>query len=85
MPVLIEPMENIPVAYSRVKIVDATGNFAGTTMRVAKAVDIKHSLNNKTVDVFGVLEVKMLLWTEQFQKHKLLLHTFPANHQIRNE
>ena len=57
---MIEPMENIPVAYSRVKIIDATGNFAGTTMRVAKAVDIKHSLNSKNIDVFGVLEVKVL-------------------------
>ena len=66
---MIEPMENIPVAYSRVKIIDATGNFVGTTMRVAKAVDIKHSLNNKNVDVFGVLEVKMLLQTERFPKH----------------
>ena len=60
MPVMIEPMENIPVAYSRVKIIDATGNFAGTTMRVAKAADIKHSLNNKNIDVFGVLEVKVI-------------------------
>ena len=66
---MIEPMENIPVAYSRVKIIDATGNFTGTTMRVAKAVDIKHSLNNKNIDVFGVLEVKVPLRTELFPKH----------------
>ena len=83
MPVLIEPMENIPVAYSRLKIVDATGNFAGTTMRVAKAVDIKHSLNNKNVDVFGVLEVKNTVvdWTIS-KTYKLLMYTFPADHQV---
>ena len=77
MPVMIEPMENIPVAYSRVKIIDATGNFAGTSMRVAKAVDIKHSLNNKNIDVFGVLEVKVLYCglNITYNKTYKILHT----------
>ncbi len=57
MPVLIEPMDAVPVAYSRVRMVDATRSLDATIMRVAKAVDIKHSLNNKNTDIFSVMEV----------------------------
>ena len=50
-------MENIPVAYSKVKIVDATSNFQNRITQLCKAVDVKHTLKNKNEDFFDLIQV----------------------------
>ncbi len=54
---MIEPMENIPVAYSKVKIVDATKNFQNRITQLCKAVDVKHTLKTKNEDFFDPIKV----------------------------